>query len=222
MALVLLVPPAGPCVSLAEAKSALSVSFSDDDDLISALIGAGQSYLDTMLGRQIMPAAWRLVIDGFPRAARLRLPRPPLIELTSIAYRDVSGVWRNMALDDVDLVPGGDQASFIMPIFGNCWPATDCRPGAVQIEYRAGYEPPETSPAPDAAAAVPQAIKRALLLLVGHWYANREASSIGAAITDIPMGVDALLTPYRAWGSDGGKSRRLDRAGGLRCAIIRR
>lgn len=200
MALVLLTSATAPCVSLDEAKAALSISFDDDDGLIAALIDAAQSHLDAMLGRQIMPAKWRLVTDRFPMAAPLRLPRPPLIEVTLIAYRDGMGSWQGMALEGIEILPGGYQASSIMPASGESWPVTDCRPGAVQVEFRAGYEPLEDSPPPDAASAVPAAIKRALLLLVAHWYANREASSIDVVVSDIPMGVDALLAPFRVWG----------------------
>lgn len=36
-------------------------------------------------------------------------------------------------------------------------------------------------------------VKQAILLLVGHWYANREEVVIGAAANQVPMGVNALL-----------------------------
>lgn len=41
------------------------------------------------------------------------------------------------------------------------------------------------------------AIWAAILLLVGHWYNNREAS--GQALTEIPFGVDDLLFLNRKW-----------------------
>jgi hypothetical protein len=44
---------------------------------------------------------------------------------------------------------------------------------------------------------VPQAIKQAALLLVGHWYANREAVSIGESVAEIPLAATALLEPFR-------------------------
>ena len=40
----------------------------------------------------------------------------------------------------------------------------------------------------------------ALLLLVGNWYANKEAS--GQQLTDIPFGVDALLIRQRNWSNN--------------------
>lgn len=40
-------------------------------------------------------------------------------------------------------------------------------------------------------------ITTAMLLLIGHWYANREAVVIGASPTDVPMAFAALISPYR-------------------------
>ena len=50
-------------------------------------------------------------------------------------------------------------------------------------------EAPETSEQ----MALTDDVKQAILLLVGHWYANREEVVIGAAANQIPMGVNALL-----------------------------
>jgi uncharacterized phiE125 gp8 family phage protein len=44
---------------------------------------------------------------------------------------------------------------------------------------------------------VPQTIRHALLLLVAHWYENREPVEIGASSTAIPSMVAELLAPYR-------------------------
>lgn len=55
--------------------------------------------------------------------------------------------------------------------------------GAVQVNYVAGY---------GAASAVPETIKQAMLLLIGHWYTNREA--VGPSMSAAPMAVDSLLT----------------------------
>ncbi|KPW88773.1 MULTISPECIES: head-tail connector protein [Pseudomonas syringae group] len=36
-------------------------------------------------------------------------------------------------------------------------------------------------------------IRQAVLLLVGHWYANREAVVIGTITSEVPLAVDRLL-----------------------------
>ncbi|EFE8216079.1 head-tail connector protein [Enterobacter ludwigii] len=43
-------------------------------------------------------------------------------------------------------------------------------------------------------------VKAAMLLLIGHWYANREAVNIGNITSDVPFAVEALLQPYRIYG----------------------
>ncbi|WP_299259763.1 head-tail connector protein [uncultured Kushneria sp.] len=43
-------------------------------------------------------------------------------------------------------------------------------------------------------------ITTAMLLLVGHWYENREAVTPGVSITETPMAVPMLLWPHRRLG----------------------
>ncbi|TKI02767.1 head-tail connector protein [Martelella alba] len=47
-----------------------------------------------------------------------------------------------------------------------------------------------------------ESIETAMLLLVGHWYTNREAVIIGTnnASSPLDFGVNALLQPYRRYG----------------------
>lgn len=40
-------------------------------------------------------------------------------------------------------------------------------------------------------------VEQAVLLLVGHWYANREAVVIGATPSAVPLAVDRLLWPRK-------------------------
>lgn len=59
--------------------------------------------------------------------------------------------------------------------------------------------------APEAALPVPpgnalvmsKSIRQGVLLLVGHWYANRETAAVGVTVADLPMGTQALWRPHR-------------------------
>lgn len=44
------------------------------------------------------------------------------------------------------------------------------------------------------------ALRQAMLLLIGHWYSNREAVNTGNISTNLPLTVDALLSPHKVWG----------------------
>ena len=37
----------------------------------------------------------------------------------------------------------------------------------------------------------------AMLLLIGHWYTNREA--VGQSLTEVPLAVESLLIRHRRW-----------------------
>lgn len=43
-------------------------------------------------------------------------------------------------------------------------------------------------------------VKAAMLLLIGHWYANRESVAVGQTVAEVPFAVEALLQPYRIYG----------------------
>jgi hypothetical protein len=46
--------------------------------------------------------------------------------------------------------------------------------------------------------ALPGALRSALLLIVGHWYANREAGT-KADVSNLPLGVVDLLNTQKVW-----------------------
>lgn len=59
-------------------------------------------------------------------------------------------------------------------------------------------EPTEPLPDPVGNALHPtKAIQQGMLLLVGHWYVNREDVVIGTIATALPRATDFLWRPYR-------------------------
>lgn len=51
----------------------------------------------------------------------------------------------------------------------------------------------ETTPLDESEMALTKDIEQAILLLVGHWYANREAVVVGATPAELQLGVERLL-----------------------------
>ena len=60
----------------------------------------------------------------------------------------------------------------------------------IEINIAAGYG--------NGAANVPETIRRAILLLVAHWFENRAAVEVGTVLRQTPLAVLALLAPYRS------------------------
>ncbi|MDM9594658.1 head-tail connector protein [Pseudomonas guariconensis] len=51
----------------------------------------------------------------------------------------------------------------------------------------------ETDPVEPEEMGLTSDVEQAVLLLVGHWYANREAVVIGTSASEVPLAVDRLL-----------------------------
>ena len=49
----------------------------------------------------------------------------------------------------------------------------------------------------EAGPDVPDLLRRAVLVLVAHWYENREAIAAPNAGAPVPLGVQSLLSPHR-------------------------
>lgn len=182
-------PAADEPITLTEAKAHLRIDAADtaEDNAITGFITAAREYCETYQGRQYMTATRVHQLDRFPSCHVIRLPYPPLISITSVVYVDSAGVTQTLDPSKY-IVDAISQPGRIAPSYSNYWPATRQQIGAVTITYACGY---------GAAADVPQRIKQAILLLVGHWWENREAVLSGTISKEIEFAVQALLGPER-------------------------
>lgn len=176
-------------VSVDEAREHCRIDYDDEDALLAAYITAAREYAETVTRRTLISSTWDHTLDRFPAGGgAIRLPFPPLIEVEGVYYIDPDG--ETQTLD-----PGAYQwdarqePGLVMPAPGYSWPATRRMPGAVWIRYRAGY--------PN--GVIPGGVRVAILLMVGHWFANREAVTIGSAPHEVPLAVDRLLWAHRLY-----------------------
>ena len=189
MALVLVTGPATEPVSKAEAKLHLRVDGTDDDDHIDALIVSARMHVEAILRRALITQTWKLVLDSWPTEI-VKFAKPPLASVVSVTYLDEAGESQTFAAGNYIVDTASEPGRLILAKNAS-WPSEELYPlGAVRIEYTAGYGDAED---------VPQAYKQAMLLLIGHFYENREAvvAAQGANIQELPMAVMALLFPTR-------------------------
>lgn len=186
------VPPTTWPITLDEAKTACFVSGTSDHDAdLANLIQVATASVEKYLNRQIMPATWTLTLEEFPNVIELRLP--PVSAVSSITYKDDNGTTQTLAasLYQTDLSTQ-DGPARIAPAYGQSWPST--RPdtyGAVVVTFTAGYA---------SASVVPLPIKHAIAFLVAHWFKSREPIITGTIVSDLPYGVDVLLS-LSDWGA---------------------
>lgn len=191
MALKLITAPATEPISLNEAKQHCVVDFNNDDTLISSLIVAAREYCETYQNRAYLTQTWELILDLWPQI--INLPMSPTQSVSSIKYKDYEGLEKTVEASDY-IVDTDSEPARIIPAHGKTWPMSEPlqKIAGIRIRYVAGYS---------SAVLVPQKVKQAILLLVGHWYNNREALVIGnlSVSKEIEFSVKALLNMQRVF-----------------------
>jgi len=188
--LTLITAPADHPMTVTEAKDHLRVTVADEDDRIESIMQAAIAYLDGregILGRALAPQTWEYTLDRFPVCSWIDLPLPPVQSITSIVYKDVSGNPQTWGGGNYSLGADKHWRPRIIRAPNVSWPGTWGEPEAVTIRAIHGYA---------SGADVPEPIRQALLLLIGHWFDNREAVLTGTISKEIEFGVEALVAPY--------------------------
>lgn len=176
-------PPPRSVVAIAEAKAQLRLpeQLDDEDDLVRSLILGAEAFVERQSGAPGLVTEYEQFFSCFPNGtAPLRLYREPVDVVSEVAYATTPGG---------AYVPFSDyfvRGAYVIPDTG--WPA-DVRyeRESVRVTYTAGH---------DIGDDVDPRWKQAVLLMVSHYYANREAASDERMI-EIPFGVCALVRQVR-------------------------
>lgn len=184
-------------VSRERVKAHLRVDTNDEDDLIDAYILAAARKYETETSRGLFAArfAWRL--DGWP-ANGAELPFGPVRHIESAGWLDAAGVFH--ALDDADWrLELSARGGRIVYRDGFTPPAPGRSIGGVVITFAAGHEP-EGFEGTEAGGplALPASAPVAIMLMVAHWYTNREAAS-PHQLAEIPLGAAQLMAAARIY-----------------------
>lgn len=165
-------------VTLERAKLNMRVEDNTEDELIADLITAAREWVENDTGHILMDRQVRQRFGCF--GSVMQLSAWPVIELVAIRYTD--------ALTIEQTVDGRlstfARPALVLPAYNARWPLTPW--GEVEVEVRAGY-----------GSETPMALRQAILLLVGHWYANREAVITGTIVTQVALAVDSLCRDFR-------------------------
>lgn len=174
-------------VSLAEAKSHLRIDFTDDDDLIRALVSAATLQAQALTQRRFVTQEVEWVLDCWRPC--IHLPIAPVAKdgVVSITYIDWT-TQQPVVLDPSLYVPQTRGPSVgIIPKFATIWPIVfPYSPEPVVIRFRVG----------EAVSDVPANVKAAIKLITAHLYENRQSVVVDASrvqAIELPQGVEALL-----------------------------
>lgn len=202
MTLSLITPGVLP-LTLDQVKDHLRLESDDtaQDALIMGYLRAAVAHVEGR-GIALCTQTWELSLDAFPPDVgergllAINLYRSPVQSVSSIKYITADGE-QTLDADAYNIRLGGRLPSRILPVYGSAWPYGGSNYDQVAVRFVAGYL--DWNSPRDTRNGVPEDLKAALLLLVGHWFENREAVNIGNISSEVPLGVEALLQNYRIY-----------------------
>lgn len=191
--LVVVTGPAVEPVTAVELARHLNIEGAELTDGLAELddaILAGRRWVENEIARPMIRTRYDWSVDYFPGGLEfgrrfaffgiLEIPRAPVLGVISVKWRDSDDVLQTVPATDY-VVDVTREPGRIYPANGKLWPTPLDRPDAVVIRFEAGYG--------DAAAAVPEDLRRAIKIQAAGFYEKRGES--------VENGVRRLLDHYR-------------------------
>lgn len=163
-----------------------SGDFGIEDTLLTHLISMARERAEWFTQRQCMSASYLYTTSTIEtdtvKGSFIRLPKPPLIAVSSVNYVDSTGTTQTMSASDYQVVV--DEPPYVRL---KTTPAYDSNnPEGLQVRFSCGYT---------ASSAIPFTIIQAIYQAVAEGYRNREEESVA-----VNSCIDRLLSMKRVWG----------------------
>lgn len=208
MSAIVITPPAD-LVAAADAKAWQPVFAADSDARVTALLKAAQAAIEppnSWIGRAFGEQTIEARLCDWP-CRDLRLPFPPLKQVTSVKYDDADGAEQTLDPSLYTVFGAGSAQGGLVLKDGSSWPGLARRPDAIRVRFVAGY-----------AANDPQLlpVKQAIVLAASHLRSlgtqdlalrSREVEGVGSrtwTVSDVAQKlvastVESLLQPFRVY-----------------------
>lgn len=211
MSTKLSIKPTQHAITRSQAKAQLRIKSDEvsEDKIIDIIILVATRVIEKMARRQFVTATYIKSLDEFQDDRNIKHPEdnlhhhhhngdhnniiilehPPLQELVSIDYIDVDGNQQSVDLNDVQ-VDTFKEPGRIAPAFGKSWPAARKQFSSVLITYKAGFG--------DDASFIPDDIRGALLILISHYFDNRDLVLTTNDVEQIefPTGLSTIIDQF--------------------------
>lgn len=166
-------------VSLAEAKAHARIEVSFDDSLVTALIVAARKWAEDWTQRRYVDHQFKLTLNANELCNPLKIE--PINEIATVSGFDAFDPDNTTT---VALIEGTDfriqnNTLILEPSAGD---ALVREFGAYEITYTTATN-----------AVDIQNVRQAIMLVVTHWYENREENSIDTDIKQLPTGAKSCL-----------------------------
>jgi uncharacterized phiE125 gp8 family phage protein len=199
MSLQITTQPTAEPVTVDEVKARLRLNSTADDATIAGHIMAAREFAEKVTRRSLAYKSYAYVMDRFPYPHEpIRVPVPPLIAVSAIKYLDAT--LTQQTWDPTEYFVGAMQSPAIIipnPIAagGMVYPCTAPVPGAVEIDFTAGYDyagdanaTPPIAPGP----ACPEFLREGIRQLAVHIYEHPEAVT-SEGLKEMPLALSAFF-----------------------------
>lgn len=184
-------------VSTEDVMLDLRVDSDDEEDTIRRMIRGAADFMERRTAYAILPGSYQVLLPGW-WYGELEVHRGPVREVSAIEYLRGPNDWVAVDLANFYVEFGALGRSFTMRTL-----STFDRPDLwsevkrVRVSFTAGFATAAEEEA-DANAQMPDGLRTALIMLVGHYYKNRELFAAGAmeAVEKDAMGI---LGAYRQY-----------------------
>lgn len=171
-------PPATEPVSTDELKFFARIDGTYEDTILENIIKQVREQAELYLGRALITQTITLVMDWWPNWV-IELPRPPLIDITSISTLDEDGNKTTYSSDNYYTDTNAEPGKIIIKNGATAPENTSRLQSGYEIIYRAGY---------GSSSDVPEPIRTGLLEWATWVYENRKPS--GAAPKTLRSSMD--------------------------------
>lgn len=183
----LITAPTVEPVTLAEVKAQLAISDDLRDDVLERRIKEARLFAENFTERSFNTKVLEVALDAF--ADKIVLPGSPVQSIDQVKYYDSDSVDQTLDSATYTLDDYGD-IHYMRLAAGKDWPTPYSISNTVRIQYTAGY---------GLADDVPEVLKEAIMLTVGHWTRYQASAESGVSITRVPFAVENLLNQYRIY-----------------------
>ncbi|NIQ01587.1 MAG: hypothetical protein GWM98_15380, partial [Nitrospinaceae bacterium] len=165
----------------------LPSTFTNDDDYILRLISSARDHVERYCARYWASANFIWTVESLgevPFGTGLlifNMPRPYVTAIIEIAYLDSDDVAQTVGASEITLDEERQRVTIPDTITGHDW----------RIKFTAGADEDQND-----SDVAPDAIKEAILLLLGDAYENRQAQVLATSIAENPA-AKALMHDYR-------------------------
>lgn len=185
MTIALITDPVVEPLTLVDVKAHLRVDHAHEDTLLEDILRTARAYTEFSSQRRLITQSWRQYEACVPADRKIELHLGPVQSVTAVTAYDIDGTPAVLAATDYELERGPD------PKYLTLAPEFDVERAAngLEIDLVTGFG--------NAGSDVPDVLRRAILLLVAHWYEFRGAVPPSAQPVSLPPGYEALLQPFR-------------------------